>query len=78
VICSQDRDAQSISNFRNRREEGPANDVAVVHMHKRRGCLVMRGSETTRPAARYKAERPLFLLLLSAPYHPAISRRPAF
>ena len=24
VICSQDRDAQSISNFRNRREEGPS------------------------------------------------------
>ena len=59
-VRSQDRDAQSISNFRNRREEGPANDVAVVHMHKRRGCLVMRGSETTRPAARYKAERAAF------------------
>jgi hypothetical protein len=33
------------------------------------GVVVMRGSETTRPAARYKAERALFLLLLSAPYH---------
>jgi hypothetical protein len=42
------------------------------------GVVVMRGSETTRPAARFKAERTLFLLLLSAPYHPAISRRPAF
>jgi hypothetical protein len=35
------------------------------------GTVVMRGSETTRPAARYQAERALFLLLLSAPYHPA-------
>ena len=43
-----------------------------------KGGVVMRGSETTRSAARYKAERALFLLLLSAPYHPSISRRPAF
>jgi hypothetical protein len=33
------------------------------------GDVVMRGSETTRSAARYKAERALFLLLLSAPHH---------
>lgn len=42
------------------------------------GAVVMRGTETTKAAARYQAERALFLLLLSAPYHPAISRRPAF
>jgi hypothetical protein len=42
------------------------------------GAVVTRGSETTRSAARYKAERALFLLLLSAPYHPATNRRPAF
>jgi hypothetical protein len=28
----------------------------------------MMGSETSRPAAKYKADRALFLLLLSAPY----------
>ena len=40
------------------------------------GDVVMRGSETTRSAARYQAERAFFLLLLSAPHHSAISRRP--
>jgi len=29
---------------------------------------VMQGSEGSRPAAKYKAARALFLLLLSAPY----------
>jgi len=28
----------------------------------------MQGSEASRPAAKYKAHRALFLLLLSAPY----------
>jgi hypothetical protein len=28
----------------------------------------MRGSESSRPAAKYKADRALFLLLMSAPY----------
>jgi hypothetical protein len=32
------------------------------------GDVVMQGSESIRPAAKYKAERALFLLLLSAPY----------
>src|SRR5260370_31276450 len=32
------------------------------------GAVVMEGSESSRPAAKYKAHRALFLLLLSAPY----------
>lgn len=32
------------------------------------GDVVMHGSESSQPAARYKADRALFLLLLSAPY----------
>jgi hypothetical protein len=32
------------------------------------GLVVMRGSENSRPAAKYHADRALFLLLLSAPY----------
>ena len=32
------------------------------------GAAVMQGSEGSRPAAKYKADRALFLLLLSAPY----------
>ena len=32
------------------------------------GDVVMMGSETSRPAAKYRAERALFLLLSSAPY----------
>jgi hypothetical protein len=32
------------------------------------GAVVMQGSEGSRPAAKYKADRALFLLLLSAPY----------
>jgi hypothetical protein len=32
------------------------------------GAVVMDGSESSRPAAKYKAARALFLLLLSAPY----------
>jgi hypothetical protein len=32
------------------------------------GDVVMHGSERSRPAARYQADRALFLLLLSAPY----------
>jgi hypothetical protein len=32
------------------------------------GDVIMLGSESSRPAARYQADRALFLLLLSAPY----------
>jgi hypothetical protein len=32
------------------------------------GAVVMVGSESSRPAAKYQADRALFLLLLSAPY----------
>ena len=32
------------------------------------GAVVRQGSEGSRPAAKYKADRALFLLLLSAPY----------
>jgi hypothetical protein len=32
------------------------------------GQIVMQGSERRRPAAKYKADRALFLLLLWAPY----------
>jgi hypothetical protein len=32
------------------------------------GDVVMQGSESSRPAAKYQADRALFLLLLSAPY----------
>jgi hypothetical protein len=32
------------------------------------GAVVTQGSEGRRPAAKYKADRALFLLLLSAPY----------
>jgi hypothetical protein len=32
------------------------------------GAVVMEGSESSRPAAKYQADRALFLLLLSAPY----------
>jgi hypothetical protein len=33
------------------------------------GRVVMLGAEGSRSAARYKANRALFLMLLSAPYH---------
>jgi hypothetical protein len=39
-----------------------------------KGKAIMRGSESTRPAARYQADRALFLLLLTAPYR---LRRPS-
>lgn len=32
------------------------------------GDVVMQGSESSRAAAKYRADRALFLLLLSAPY----------
>jgi len=34
------------------------------------GDVVMHGSETSRSAAKYRADRALFLLLLSAPCRP--------
>jgi hypothetical protein len=39
------------------------------------GEVVMLGSESSRPAARYKADSALFLLLSSAPYRLFRSRR---
>jgi len=38
------------------------------HVCTSEGAVVMQGSEASRPAAKYKAHRALFLLLLSAPY----------
>jgi hypothetical protein len=32
------------------------------------GQVVMHGTESSRPAAKYKADRALFLMLLCAPY----------
>ena len=45
------------------------------------GAVVMQGSEASRPAAKYKADRALFLLLLSAPYRligPSPPRSPEY
>lgn len=39
------------------------------------GTLVMTGSKSNRSAARHEADRALFLMLLSAPYHSRLSRR---
>lgn len=39
------------------------------------GTLVMTGSRSSRSAARYEADRALFLMLLSAPYHSRLSER---
>lgn len=39
------------------------------------GALVMTGSRSSRSAARYEADRALFLMLLSAPYHSRLSER---
>ena len=41
------------------------------------GDVVMQGSESSRPAAKYRADRALFLLLLSAPYQLA-SNKPVY
>jgi hypothetical protein len=38
------------------------------------GQVVMGGSESSRPAAKYKADRALFLLLLSAPYRAVLNK----
>jgi hypothetical protein len=35
------------------------------------GQVVMQGTESSRPAAKYKADRALFLMLLCAPYQSA-------
>jgi hypothetical protein len=37
------------------------------------GKAVMRGSESSRSAAKYQADRALFLLLLAAPYRFRVS-----
>jgi hypothetical protein len=37
------------------------------------GRLVMQGSENGRPAAKYAADRALFMMLLAAPYQAASS-----
>jgi hypothetical protein len=36
------------------------------HVSRAEGDIVMQGSETSRPAAKYRADSALFLLLLSA------------
>ena len=45
--------------------------MARMHECTTEGRLVMQGSENGRPAAKYAAERALFLMLLAAPYQPA-------
>jgi hypothetical protein len=40
------------------------------------GDAVIGGSEGSRPAAKYNANRALFLLLLSAPYRTSPARQP--
>jgi hypothetical protein len=40
------------------------------------GDAVIGGSEGSRPAAKYNANRALFLLLLSAPYRTSSARQP--
>ncbi|WP_271541300.1 hypothetical protein [Bradyrhizobium sp. CCBAU 45321] len=37
------------------------------------GAVVMQGREASRPAAKYQAERALFMLLLTAPYRSRLS-----
>ncbi|WP_245003960.1 hypothetical protein [Bradyrhizobium liaoningense] len=37
------------------------------------GAVVMQGRESSRPAAKYQAERALFMLLLTAPYRSRLS-----
>jgi hypothetical protein len=39
------------------------------------GEVVMMGAERSRPAARYEANKALFLLLLSAPYRSQVAVR---
>lgn len=39
------------------------------------GTLIMTGSRSSRSAARYEADRALFLMLLNAPYHSRLSAR---
>jgi hypothetical protein len=38
------------------------------------GKVVMHGTESRRPAAKYKADRALFLMLLCAPYRSSFPR----
>jgi hypothetical protein len=40
------------------------------------GDAVIEGSESSRPAAKYNANRALFLLLLSAPYRTSSVQQP--
>src|ERR1700730_3724071 len=47
------------------------------HVCTSEGAVVMQGSESSRPAANYKADRALFLLLLSAPYRSIRLSNPA-
>jgi hypothetical protein len=60
----------SVSSFRTGLEEARPK-MAVVRLHY--GDVVMQGSEGSRLAAKYKADRALFLLLLS-PRSPAYIR----
>nr|AWL98815.1 hypothetical protein CIT40_01430 [Bradyrhizobium amphicarpaeae] len=65
------------------RPEFPTFEVALVQRKRKRwgwsvctseGAVVVRGRESSRHAAKYQAERALFMLLLTAPYR---SRLPA-
>jgi hypothetical protein len=59
------------------RPEYPTFEVTLVQRKRKRwawsvstseGAVVMRGRELNRYAAKYQAERALFMLLLTAPY----------
>lgn len=47
------------------------------HVCTSEGAVVMQGSESGRPAAKYQADRALFLLLLSAQYRLVWANHPA-
>lgn len=65
------------------RSEFPTFEMTLVQRRRKRwawsvctseGAVVVRGRESSRNAAKYQAERALFMLLLTAPYW---SRLPA-
>jgi hypothetical protein len=62
----------------------PVFEVAVVKRGRKRwrwrvstteGRVIVHGSESNRPAARYHADRALFQLLLAAPCRPGMPPR---
>jgi hypothetical protein len=59
------------------RPEFPIFEVSPVQRRRRKwtwsictsdGAVVVQGREASRPAAKYRADRALFMLLLTAPY----------